>query len=87
MALFADVNDLLQNRISNELRHVLETFALSLSLAIGDDVKVNRGSQIIHTEPSIREKGDTAGHGSNMDISALSFVLRHLVRDRLSTSA
>ncbi|KAF9270289.1 hypothetical protein L218DRAFT_952452 [Marasmius fiardii PR-910] len=82
MALFADVNDLLQTRIGQEVRHVLESFALSLSLTIGDDAKVNRGSQMIHTEPSVREKGDMAGHNSNMDIAALSFVLRHLVTFR-----
>ncbi|KAG7099289.1 hypothetical protein E1B28_001148 [Marasmius oreades] len=83
MALFADVNDLLQNfRVGQEVRHVLESFALSLSLAIGDDAKVARGSQMIHTEPSIREKGDMVGHGSNIDIAALSFVFRHLVTFR-----
>ncbi|KAL0072044.1 hypothetical protein AAF712_000967 [Marasmius tenuissimus] len=83
MVHFADVNDLLQNfRLTQDVRHALESFALLLSLAIGDDARVARESQMIRTEPMIRDKGDMVGSNSNTDIVTLSLLLRHLVTFR-----
>ena len=87
MVHFADVNELLQNfRLSPDVRHALESFGLLLSLAVGDDAKVARESQVIRTEPILRDKGDMLGSNSNTDIVTLSLLLRHLVRLELTVS-
>jgi mediator of RNA polymerase II transcription subunit 5 len=79
MVHFADANDLLQNfRLSSDVRQVLETFVLSLSLLIGDDAKAAREAQMMHTIQLELGKGDMFGSSSNTDIVTMSLVLHYL---------
>lgn len=80
MVHFGDANDLLQNfRLSSDVRQVLETFVLSLSLLIGDDAKAAREAQMMHTIQLALGKGDILGPSSNADIITFSLVLHHFV--------
>lgn len=81
MVHFADANDMLQNfRLSPDVRQVLETFVISLSLLIGDDAKVAREAQMMQSIQLALGKGDILGPSSNSDIITFSLVLQHLVR-------
>ncbi|KAF9460835.1 mediator complex subunit Med5-domain-containing protein [Collybia nuda] len=83
MVHFADTNDLLQNfRLEPDVRQVLETFLLSLSLLIGDDAKAAREAQIMHTIQLALGKGDILGPSSDTDIVTFSLVFRQLVSYR-----
>ncbi|KAG6902913.1 hypothetical protein C0995_010083 [Termitomyces sp. Mi166 len=83
MVYFADANDLLQDfQLAPEVRQVLETFVLSLSLLIGDDVKVAREAQMLHPIPLALGKGSIHGSGSETDIVTFSLFLHHLVSYR-----
>ncbi|KAG5342399.1 hypothetical protein C0989_002234 [Termitomyces sp. Mn162] len=80
MVYFADANDLLQNfQLAPDVQRVLETFVLSLSLLIGDDVKVAREAQMLHPIPLTLGKGSLNGSGSETDIVTFSLFLHHLV--------
>ncbi|KAI0721268.1 hypothetical protein C8T65DRAFT_228522 [Cerioporus squamosus] len=75
MLYFADANELLQNpRISGGVRQVLETFAYSLSMYLGDDAKVARETQMMHTL-----QHTVLGSSSETDIVTCSLVLNHLI--------
>ena len=81
MMYFADANELLQNpRITGGARQVLETFAYSLSMYLGDDAKVARETQMMHTL-----QHTVLGSSSETDIVTCSLVLNHLVRYLLGT--
>jgi mediator of RNA polymerase II transcription subunit 5 len=80
MVHFADANSLLQNfRLAADVRQVLETFVLSLSLLLGDDAKAAREAQIMHTLQLALGKGDILGTSSNTDIITFSLVFHHMV--------
>lgn len=80
LRLFAEVNELLTNyRLSRELRQDLDNFALSLSLLIGDDVKVAREAQMLHTAQFSLGKGDILGPSSETDIISLGLLLNYMV--------
>lgn len=80
MVHFADANDLLHNyRLAPDVRQVLETFVLSLSLLIGDDAKAAREAQMMHSMQLTLGKGDIFGPGSETDITTLGFLFHHLV--------
>ena len=69
---------------SSDVRQVLESLILSLSLLIGDDTKVVREAQMMHT---ILGKGDIAGpSSSNTDIVTFGLELRYLASSQLHTS-
>ncbi|KAI0375369.1 hypothetical protein BV20DRAFT_265653 [Pilatotrama ljubarskyi] len=84
MVHFADASELLQNvRLSPGVRQVLEAFAFSLSLLLGDDAKVAREAQFMHTSQLTSGKGDTIlGASSETDIVTCSLVLNHLIFNR-----
>jgi mediator of RNA polymerase II transcription subunit 5 len=78
---FADANSLLQNfRLAADVRQVLESFVLSLSLLLGDDAKAAREAQIMHTLQLALGKGDIFGTNSNTDIMTFSLVFHRMVR-------
>ncbi|KAG6878376.1 hypothetical protein C0993_007558 [Termitomyces sp. T159_Od127] len=80
MVYFADANDLIQRfQLAPDVRHELETFVLSLSLLIGDDVKIAREAQMLHPIPLAFGKGSVHGSGSETDIVTFSLFLNHLV--------
>ena len=67
--------DLLQNvRLTGGARQVLETFAFSLTMLLGDDAKVARETQMMHTL-----QHTVLGSSSDTDIVTCSLVLNHLV--------
>ena len=85
MVHFADANSLLQNfRLATDVRQVLETFVLSLSLLLGDDAKAAREAQIMHTLQLALGKGDILGASSNTDIITFSLAFHHIVCYKLT---
>ncbi|KAI0704950.1 hypothetical protein BC835DRAFT_1261628 [Cytidiella melzeri] len=83
MGHFADVSDMLQlPRLSTDVRHVLENFALSLSYLLGDDAKAAREAQMMHTLQLALGKGDIIGSNSDRDIITCSLLLYTLILHR-----
>ncbi|KAK7465624.1 hypothetical protein VKT23_005597 [Stygiomarasmius scandens] len=86
MVHFADVSDIIQNfQLTTELRQSLESFALTLSIIVGDDVKVAREAQMMHSMQLAFGKGDIVGSSSNTDTITLSLVLHHIMLCRAGT--
>ncbi|KAF8622908.1 hypothetical protein AX15_006669 [Amanita polypyramis BW_CC] len=85
IVFLSDANELLQNfRLLPDVRHMLETFVLSLSLLIGDDAKAATEAQLLHTlhYSGSFSKGDGIGSSGDADIVTFSLVLHHLVTYR-----
>ncbi|KAI9572901.1 hypothetical protein HD554DRAFT_2014555 [Boletus coccyginus] len=84
MICFGDANDLLHSvRLSPEVRQVLETFVFSLSLLIGDDAKVTREAQIIHTQLALG-KSDMLDSNLEADSISCGLLLQSLIASRAS---
>lgn len=82
IVFLSDANELLQNfRLLPDVRQMLETFVLSLSLLIGDDAKAATEAQLLHTlhYSGSYNKGDGLGSSGDGDIVTFSLVLHHLV--------
>ena len=80
MVYFEDVNNLLTNyRLTADVRQVLDTFLMSLTLLIGDDAKAAREAQMTHTIQFSLNKGDILGPSSDTDIISLGLLLNYLV--------
>ncbi|KAL4071001.1 mediator complex subunit Med5-domain-containing protein [Scleroderma citrinum] len=78
-----DANDILHTvRLSAGVRQALETFALSLSLVIGDDAKAEREAQLIHTIQLDLGKNDVLGSNTEADTITCSLLLHSLVSSR-----
>ncbi|KAH7931048.1 hypothetical protein BV22DRAFT_1053726 [Leucogyrophana mollusca] len=83
MVYFGDANDLLHTlRLSQDVRQVLETFALSLSLLIGDDAKAAREAQMIHTMQMTLGKGDILGSNPESDTVTCGLLLQGFISCR-----
>lgn len=81
MVHFADANEILHNfSLTPDLRQVLETFVLSLSILIGDDAKAAREAQMMHSMQLSLAKGGSHGPSSDTDITTLSLMLQHMVQ-------
>lgn len=76
---FAIANELLQLRLAPDVRQALETLVLSLSLLIGDDAKLARETQMMHTLQLALGKGDVIGPNSDSDVSSCCLLLHALV--------
>ncbi|KAH8102457.1 hypothetical protein BXZ70DRAFT_986358 [Cristinia sonorae] len=79
---FADASELLQLRLSHEVRQSLETLVLSLSLLLGDDAKAAREAQMMHTLQLALGKGDVIGPNSDSDITSCGLLLHCLITRR-----
>jgi mediator of RNA polymerase II transcription subunit 5 len=80
MVHFADTNDMLQTlRLSPDVRQVLETFVMSLSLIIGDDAKAAREAQMMQSLQLVLGKNDLLGPSSDADTVTCGLLLHHLV--------
>jgi len=80
MVHFADTNDMLQTlRLSPNVRQVLETFAMSLSLIIGDDAKAAREAQMMQSLQLALGKSDVLGPSSDADTVTCGLMLHNLV--------
>ncbi|KAF8640574.1 hypothetical protein AX17_000236 [Amanita inopinata Kibby_2008] len=83
VVFLSDANQLLQSfRLLPDVRHVLETFALSLSLLIGDDAKAATEAQLMHTLHYSSGEGDGMAASADADIITFSLVLNHVVTYR-----
>jgi mediator of RNA polymerase II transcription subunit 5 len=80
MVHFADTSDMLQTlRLSPDVRQVLETFVMSLSLIIGDDAKAAREAQMMQSLQLVLGKSDVLGPSSDADTVTCGLVLHNLV--------
>lgn len=83
MMYLGEANDILHTiRLSSDVRQALETFALSLSLLIGDDAKAEREAQLIHTMQLGLGRSDVLGSNTEADTVTCSLVLQSLVSSR-----
>ncbi|TDL28703.1 hypothetical protein BD410DRAFT_893659 [Rickenella mellea] len=83
MIHFAEVHEMLQTlRLQGDIRSVLENFALSLSILLGDDAKMAQEAQMMQTLQLALGKGDISGPSSDSDMITCSLVLRYLVGSR-----
>ncbi|KAF8898666.1 hypothetical protein BD779DRAFT_1607403 [Infundibulicybe gibba] len=80
MDYFADASEILHTfPLTPDVRQVLETFVVSLNLLLGDDAKIAREAQMMHTMQLALGKGDLLGPASETDIVTLSLLLHHIV--------
>ncbi|KXN89959.1 Mediator of RNA polymerase II transcription subunit 5 [Leucoagaricus sp. SymC.cos] len=71
---YTDANDLLTTyRLEPEVRQMLETFVISLSISMGDDVKAAREAQMIQSMQLSMGKTDTQGSDSDVITFGLIF--------------
>ncbi|KAF8216143.1 hypothetical protein K438DRAFT_1800130 [Mycena galopus ATCC 62051] len=82
MALFGEASSMLaHSSISPDVRQVLESFALSLGLLIGDDTKAAPEVHMMHSFQFFG-KSDTVASSSNTDTVSFSLALSYLVAHR-----
>lgn len=75
-----EMNDMLQIlRLTPDVRHVMENIGLSLSFLLGDDAKIAREAQMMHTFQLALGKGDIGGPSSGTDLISCSLLLHNLV--------
>ncbi|PFH54543.1 hypothetical protein AMATHDRAFT_135078 [Amanita thiersii Skay4041] len=85
VVFLSEANELIQSfRLSPDVRHVLESFILSLSLLFGDDAKAATEAQLMHTLhfSGAFNKGDGLSPTADTDIVTFSLILHHLVTYR-----
>ncbi|KAJ6519904.1 hypothetical protein C8R45DRAFT_40218 [Mycena sanguinolenta] len=83
MALFGEASSMItHSSISQDVRQILESFALSLGLLIGDDAKAAPEVHMMHSFQSALGKSDTVGSSSNTDTVSFSLALSYLVTHR-----
>ncbi|KAI0094740.1 mediator complex subunit Med5-domain-containing protein [Irpex rosettiformis] len=82
--LFLDAaNPLMQlPQLSEDVRHVLENFSLSLTYILGDDAKAAHEAQMMHTLQLALGKNDIGGSNADRDIITCSLLLYNLVSHR-----
>ncbi|KAJ3976979.1 hypothetical protein EV361DRAFT_161584 [Lentinula raphanica] len=80
---FQTTNDLLLNfQLSPNLRGVLEPFERQLRKLMGDDAKLAREAQMMHTMQLTLGRGDVVGSSSNTDLTSLSLIFHTLITHR-----
>ncbi|KAF7339404.1 Mediator of RNA polymerase II transcription subunit 5 [Mycena sanguinolenta] len=83
IALFGEASSMITHgSISQDVRQILESFALSLGLLIGDDAKAAPEVHMMHSFQSALGKSDTVGSSSNTDTVSFSLALSYLVTHR-----
>ncbi|KAJ7619106.1 hypothetical protein DFH06DRAFT_1235312 [Mycena polygramma] len=83
IVLVGDASSMIShNSISQDVRQVLESFALSLGLLVGDDAKAASDAHLMHSFQFALGKSDTLGSSSNTDTVSLSLTLSYLVIHR-----
>ncbi|KAJ6503472.1 hypothetical protein C8R47DRAFT_1250472 [Mycena vitilis] len=83
IVLLGDASSMIShNSISQDVRQVLESFALSLGLLVGDDAKAASDAHLMHSFQFALGKSDTLGSSSNTDTVSLSLALSYLVIHR-----
>ncbi|KAJ7487681.1 hypothetical protein B0H11DRAFT_1720623 [Mycena galericulata] len=83
MIVLGDTSSMINhNSISQDIRQVLESFALSLSLLMGDDAKAAPEAHLMHSFQLALGKSDILGSNSNTDIVSFSLTLSYLLAHR-----
>ncbi|EIN14214.1 hypothetical protein PUNSTDRAFT_123850, partial [Punctularia strigosozonata HHB-11173 SS5] len=83
MMHYSDVNDILATiQMPVNVRGALDSFAVSLSFAIGDGSKVAREQRLMQTMQLATGKGDILGSNSETDIVSCSLALQNLISNR-----
>ena len=79
MVYFNEVTFLLTHyRLSPEVRQVLDSFVISLTLLIGDDAKAAREAQMMQNQFALG-RGDISGPNSDGDMTTLGLMLNTMV--------
>ncbi|KAJ7361657.1 hypothetical protein DFH08DRAFT_1074600 [Mycena albidolilacea] len=82
MVLFGDASSMItHSSLSQNVRQVLESFALSLGLLVGDDAKVASEVHMQSFQFALG-KSETVGSSSNTDTVSFSLTLSYLVTHR-----
>lgn len=80
LAYYGEVQNVIHTvRLGEGISGMLENYALSLSMVLGDDAKLAQEAQMIQTLQLSQGKGDILGPNSQSDIVSCSLILRHLV--------
>ena len=80
MVYFNEVSFLLTHyRLSPEVRQVLDSFVVSLTLLIGDDAKAARETQMMQNLHFALGKGDISSPNSDEDMTTLGLMLNTMV--------
>ena len=80
MVYFNQVSFLLTHyRLSPQVRQVLDSFVVSLTLLIGDDAKAAREAQMMQNMQFALGKGDISGPNSDGDMTTLGLILNTMV--------
>ncbi|KAJ7110136.1 hypothetical protein C8R44DRAFT_274021 [Mycena epipterygia] len=83
MVILGDASSMIShNSISQDVRQVLESFALSLGLLMGDDAKAAPEAHLMHSFQLALGKSDILGSNSNTDTVSFSLALSYLVAHR-----
>ncbi|KAJ7169957.1 hypothetical protein C8R46DRAFT_949420 [Mycena filopes] len=83
IVVLGDTSSMLSHSsISPDVRQVLESFALSLGLLVGDDAKAAPEAHLMHSFQFALGKSDTLGSSSNTDTVSFSLTLSYLVTHR-----
>lgn len=79
MVILGDASSMIShNSISQDVRQVLESFALSLGLLMGDDAKAAPEAHLMHSFQLALGKSDILGSNSNTDTVSFSLALSYL---------
>ena len=79
---FTDVNSLITTchyRLPDDVRQALDSYMVSLTLLLGDDVKAAREAQMMQTMQFALGRGSIFGPNSSSDLVSLGLLLNYIV--------
>ena len=81
MNYWNDITELQQMPLEPHVRQVLDNFTFSLSLVLGDDAKINREAQMMHSiQMSLGNKTDSLAPTSEYETTTFCLFFDNLVR-------
>jgi mediator of RNA polymerase II transcription subunit 5 len=85
MNYWNDITELQQMPLEPHVRQVLDNFTFSLSLVLGDDAKINREAQMMHSiQMSLGNKTDSLAPASEYETTTFCLLFDNLVRSAAS---
>jgi len=86
MNYWNDITELQQMPLEPHVRQVLDNFTFSLSLVLGDDAKINREAQMMHSiQMSLGNKTDSLAPASEYETTTFCLFFDNLVRPAASS--
>ena len=80
MTYWNDITELQQTSLEPHVRQVLDNFTFSLSLVLGDDAKINREAQMMHSiQMSLGNKTDSLTPASEYETTTFCLFFDNLV--------